>query len=58
MKSVVWISFDLGVRGDYQGMYEFLDAHQAKECGDGVAFLQIEHQGELIDKLRAAKHIP
>jgi len=53
MKSVIWLSFDLGVRGDYEGIYEFLDAHQAKECGDNVAFLQFEHQGDLIDNLKA-----
>jgi len=33
MKKLIWIAFDLGVRGDYDGIYEFLDTHEAKECG-------------------------
>jgi hypothetical protein len=33
-RAAVWISFDLGVRGDYEGMYAWLDTHNAKECGD------------------------
>jgi len=33
-------------------MYEFLDAHSAKECGDSVAFLQIEYQSGLVAKLK------
>src|SRR5205823_7939100 len=52
MKCPVWISFDLGVRGDYEGMYEFLDAHHAKECGDSVAFLQVDYQSGLVGKLK------
>jgi hypothetical protein len=52
MKWPIWISFDLGVRGDYQGMYEFLDAHNAKECGDSMAFLLLENQSGLVAKLK------
>ena len=32
--STIWISYDLGVRGDYEGLYAWLDSHGAKECGD------------------------
>ena len=39
MSMMLWISFDLGVSGDYQGMYTWLDNHAAKECGDSVALL-------------------
>lgn len=34
-----WISYDLGVKGDYSGLYEWLDAHDAVECGDSLAFV-------------------
>jgi hypothetical protein len=51
-KAAIWISFDLGVRGDYEGLYAWLDRHGAKECGDGVAFLNYEYSGELIDALK------
>jgi hypothetical protein len=40
---VIWISFDLGVRGDYEGLYAWLDEHGAKECGDSLAVLSYRH---------------
>lgn len=32
-----WISFDLGLHGDYDQFYGWLDRQGAKECGDSVA---------------------
>ena len=29
----VYISFDLGLKGDYAAFYSWLDKHHAKECG-------------------------
>ena len=40
MEKALWLSFDLGVKGDYESMYAWLDNHQATECGDSVAFLK------------------
>jgi hypothetical protein len=51
--STVWISYDLGVRGDYEGLYSWLDAHGAKECGNSLAVLAYPHEGPLIDRLKA-----
>jgi len=31
-----WLSFDLGLRGNYELLYAWLDAMEAKECGDNV----------------------
>lgn len=45
MKKAVWLSFDLGVQGDYEGLYQWLDAREAIECGDSVAFLKLESDG-------------
>jgi hypothetical protein len=53
MKSAVWISFDLGVQADYEGMYAWLDENQAKECGDSLAFLNYEYSGVLSEALTA-----
>lgn len=52
MKSVIWISYDLGVRGDYEGVYTWLDRHGAKECGNNMAFLEYEYSGELAEVLK------
>ena len=52
MKSVVWMSYDLGVNGDYDGIYAWLDNHGAKECGSSVAFFDYEHEGDLLPALK------
>jgi hypothetical protein len=53
MKSAVWVSYDLGVQADYEGMFAWLDEHQAKECGDSLAFLNYEYSGRLLKALTA-----
>jgi hypothetical protein len=42
MKKAIWISYDLGIEGDYQGLYKWLDKNKAIECGDSFAFIQKE----------------
>ena len=32
-----WLSFDLGLQGDYEALYSWLDKQNAKECGSNVA---------------------
>lgn len=51
-KQSVWLSFDLGVRGDYEGFYKWLDSKSAIECGDNFAFLQLEHSGDIAEELK------
>src|SRR5712691_11842361 len=48
MKSAIWINFDLGVRGDYGSLFTWLDEHEAKDCGDSLAFLNYEYSGSLV----------
>ena len=45
-----WLSYDLGLRGDYQPLYQWLDEVQAQECGDGVATFVSENSREKIAK--------
>lgn len=45
MKKAVWLSYDLGVKGDYDSLYAYLDNQKAVECGDSVAFFYIEFTG-------------
>lgn len=53
MRKPIWISYDLGIKGDYEGLYAWLDEHGAKECGDSLAFLKYETDNEeqLIDQV-------
>lgn len=45
MKKSVWLSYDLGVTGDYEGLYAWLDDKNAKECGDSVATFSMDVNG-------------
>ena len=56
MKKAVWLSYDLGVKGDYDSLYAYLDNQKAVECGDSVAFFNVEFTGtdkDLENKVRA-----
>ena len=53
MTSTIWLSYDLGVRGDYEALYTWLDSHAAKECGDSLAVLSYKYGGKLVDVLKA-----
>lgn len=46
MNKAIWLSYDLGVKGDYEGLYAWLDDHGAIECGENVAFLRFELRNE------------
>ena len=37
-----WICFDLGLKGDYPGMYKYLDSHKGIECGGNIAYMKRE----------------
>ncbi len=51
-KTAIWLSFDLGVRGDYKGLYHWLDQHDAKECGDSFVFIgNYEYETDLFSEL-------
>jgi len=58
-KTRIWISFDLGITGDYDRLYEWLDEHGAVECGKGFATLEYEFKNyssdyfELFDELKS-----
>lgn len=45
MRKAIWLSYDLGVKGDYDALYAYLDNQGAVECGDNVAFFNTEFIG-------------
>src|SRR5438046_2656237 len=48
-----WLSFDLGLRGDYNKLYGWLDRHEAKECGDNVAtFRSAKSMNEIAKEIK------
>lgn len=41
MKEIsIWLSYDLGVGGDFQGIYSWLDDNKAIECGNNMAYFK------------------
>jgi hypothetical protein len=51
-KSRYWLSFDLGLRGDYGILYTWLDQRAAKECAHGLAtFESDESPTEIVEAL-------
>jgi len=51
MKKLIWMSYDLGLKGDYENLYDWLDSHQAKECGDNLAAFEFEFEHDLLKEL-------
>lgn len=50
-ETLVWVSYDLGTVGDYEGLYGWLDDHNAKECGDSVALISFEYEIDVFEEL-------
>jgi hypothetical protein len=44
-----WLSYDLGLRGNYESLYEWLDSQGAEECGEALATF---HSKKSRDQLR------
>jgi hypothetical protein len=51
MQRLIWISYDLGVKGDYEGLFAWLDDHKAKECV-GLALIRYDCDADLIQCLK------
>ena len=56
-KKTIWMTYDLGLRGNYSALFTFLDNHKAIECGNGTAYFLYENENnlnseDLIQKLK------
>lgn len=51
----VWLSYDLGIKGDYPNLYTWLDSKKAKECGNSVAYFVVDETDtkKVIEKLKS-----
>ena len=50
MEKAIWLSYDLGIQGDYESLYQWLDSQGAIERGDSVAFFKINSDGSPIPR--------
>lgn len=47
----VWLSYDLGLQGDYEGLYKWLGEWGAEECGDSVAYFKYPYKNDLAGEM-------
>jgi hypothetical protein len=48
-----WVLYDLGLKGDYDSLYRYLDANNAIECGDNLAFIRRDYGRNFLATFRA-----
>lgn len=47
MNKQLYLSYDMSFAGDFNNLYQWLDAHDAMECGDNFCRLSFPYSGEL-----------
>lgn len=45
--NIVILNFDLGVRGDYDSLYAFLNNNKALDCGNSNSAFEYHFKGKL-----------
>ena len=50
IKKAIWLTYDLGVGGDYKNLYAWLDDHGAVDCGNNFAFLRLPYERGISDE--------
>lgn len=51
MKIWVMLNYDLGLKGDYQSLYRFLDNHRALDCGNCNAAFEVQVSFDTFDEI-------
>ena len=51
-KKLFWLSYDLGLKGDYNSLYTWLDSKGAKECGNSIASFWFEYEKNYLKELK------
>lgn len=51
-KKAVWLVYDFGLGGDYEGLYTWLDSLKAIECGNSVAFFNFDYNDDFLVELK------
>ena len=51
-KRSIWLSYGLGLQADYASLYQWLDSHGAKECGDSMAVVNVDYADSLKEDLK------
>lgn len=47
-----WLNYDLGLRGDYPGLYSWLDSLGARETGPSSAIFTLENEAQTDEEVK------
>ncbi len=53
-KKLFWLSYDLGLKGDYNSLYTWLDTLKAKECGNSIASFWFEYKTDYLNEVQSS----
>jgi hypothetical protein len=56
-KMKMWLSYDLGVSGDFEHLYSWLDDKKATECCNNCAFLEYEFPDSIVSDTQFVKKL-
>ena len=56
-RKLFWLSYDLGLKGDYSSLYTWLDTMQAKECGNSIASFWFEYDSNYTKELKESLEV-
>lgn len=51
-KKQFWISFDLGIKGDYDGLFKWLDKQNAESCGINLATFEFNYEKRYLSEVK------
>jgi len=52
MKHSIWLSFEIGILGDYSSLYTWLDSKGAKECCSNLSYFNYDYNSDLVEELK------
>jgi hypothetical protein len=51
-RKLFWLSYDLGLKGDYNSLYTWLDTLKAKECGNSIATFWYKYDSDYLEEIK------
>jgi len=51
LEKTFWLSYDLGLKGDYQNLYQWLDNMKAMECGNNIAVFKKTDSDNIVSEI-------
>lgn len=53
MEAYVILTYDLGISGDYKGLFKFMDSHEAIETAGNTGVFKFQYKANLKEELKS-----